>query len=257
MARMKVLVTGMSGLIGGSLRKHLEGRYELTALNRSAVEGVTCHQADIRDLDAIQPAFAGQDVVVHLAAMVSGGAADSDLQEMLDFNLKGTFNVFEAARRAGCKRVVFASSGATVAGYEKDEPYKSLAAGNYAALKDGWPMLTHLSPLRPLGLYGCSKAWGEDLARHFVDSSELSIVCVRIGRVNEEDKAGDSRTRAVWCSHRDICGLLEAAITAPPHLRYEIVFGVSNNRYSYRDMEHTHEVLGFVPQDSSDAFFKD
>jgi nucleoside-diphosphate-sugar epimerase len=256
MAKTKVLITGMSGLIGGALHRHLEGRYELTALNRRAVPGVTCHQADIRDLEAIQPAFQGQDVVVHLAAMVASGG-DLGLQDMLDFNLKGTFNVFEAARRAGCKRVIFASSGATVAGYEKDEPWKSLAAGNYAAVKGGWPVLTHASPLRPRGLYGCSKAWGEDLARHFVDSSGLSIVCVRIGRVNEEDKASDVRTRSVWCSHRDICGLLEAAILAPPHVKYEIVFGVSNNRYSYRDMEHAHEVLGFVPQDSADAFFKD
>ena len=56
-----VLVTGMSGLIGRALRKHLEGRYTLRALNRSAVAGVPCHQADIADLDAIQPAFAGVD----------------------------------------------------------------------------------------------------------------------------------------------------------------------------------------------------
>ena len=118
-------------------------------------------------------------------------------------------------------------------------------------------MVTHESPIRPRGLYGCSKAWGEALARHFVDSTDLSIVCVRIGRVNEEDKAEDPRTRTVWCSHRDICGLLEAAVNAPPSLRYDIVFGVSNNRYGYRDMKHTQESLGFVPQDSSDAFFND
>jgi nucleoside-diphosphate-sugar epimerase len=256
MAKTKVLITGMSGLIGGALRTHLEGRYELTALNRSAVQGVTCHRADIRDLAAIEPAFAGQDVVVHLAAMVSSGR-EMALQDMLDFNLKGSWNVFEAARKAGCKRVVFASSGATVAGYEKDEPYKSLAAANYGALKNGWPMLTCLDPVRPRGLYGCSKAWGETLARSFADSSELSIVCVRIGRVTADDKAADARTRMVWCSHRDICGLLEAAMLAPPSLRYDIVFGVSNNRYGYRDMEHTRDALGFAPQDSADAFFKD
>ena len=68
----KVLITGMSGLIGGLLRSHLEdvGGYELRALNRRPVEGVECFQADIGDLEAIKPAFAGQDVVVHLAAQV-------------------------------------------------------------------------------------------------------------------------------------------------------------------------------------------
>ena len=255
MAKTKVLITGMSGLIGGALRKHLEGRYELTALNRSAVAGVRCHRADIRDLAAIQPAFAGQEVVVHLAAMVSAGGPQS-LQEMVEFNLEGTYNVFEAARRAGCQRVIFASSGATIAGYEADEPYKSLAAGRYDAVQGGWPLVTHTSPVRPRGLYGCSKAWGEALARHFVDSSPLSILCIRIGRVTDDDRAGDLRTRTVWCSQRDICGLLEAAIVAPPGLRFAIVFGVSNNRYGYRDMQHTREVLGFAPQDSADTFFK-
>jgi NAD+ dependent glucose-6-phosphate dehydrogenase len=257
MAKTKVLITGMSGLIGSALRTHLEGRYELSALNRSAVAGVRCHRADIRDLEAIAPAFEGQEAVVHLAAKVSSGG-DTSLDDTLEFNHRGTWNVFEAARRAGCKRIVFASSGAVVAGYEGDEPYKSLVAGNYAAVKGGWPMLDHLSPIRARGLYGCSKAWGEAMARAYVDKNPpLSIVCVRIGRVNGENKASDPRTRSVWCSHRDICGLLEAAIVAPPSVRYDVVFGVSNNRYGYRDMKHAKEVLGFTPQDSADAFFKD
>jgi nucleoside-diphosphate-sugar epimerase len=254
MAKTKVLITGMSGLIGGALRTHLEGRYALTALNRRPVKGVTCHRADIRDLEAIRPAFVGQDVVVHLAAVVSSGGPVS-IDDMLEFNLRGTYNVFEAARQAGCKRVVFASSGATVAGYEQDEPYKSLAAGKYDALPGRWPMLTHESPVRPRGLYGSSKAWGEALARSVVDASDLSIVCVRIGRVNPENKAADPRTRTVWLSHRDCCALLEAAMVAPPSVRFDIVFGVSNNRYGYRDIAHTRDVLGWQPQDSADAFF--
>ena len=59
----KVLITGMSGLIGGLLKDHLieQGGYELTALNRSHVDGVNNHQADISDIDAISPAFEGQD----------------------------------------------------------------------------------------------------------------------------------------------------------------------------------------------------
>ena len=69
MAPRTVLVTGMSGLIGGALRRQLEGTYDLRALNRRAVPGVKCHQADIADLDAIAPAFEGVDTVVHLAAV--------------------------------------------------------------------------------------------------------------------------------------------------------------------------------------------
>ena len=66
MAEKKVLITGMSGLIGGIVRERLEGTYALSALNRRPVEGIECYQADIADLDSIQPAFEGVDVVVHL-----------------------------------------------------------------------------------------------------------------------------------------------------------------------------------------------
>src|SRR2546422_8835359 len=96
MARRSVLVTGMSGLIGGALRRHLEGTYTLSALNRRPLPGVRCHQADIADLDAIAPAFDGVDTVVHLAART--GESES-FDEILRANVIGTYNVFEAARR--------------------------------------------------------------------------------------------------------------------------------------------------------------
>ena len=123
-----VLVTGMSGLIGGAVRKHLAGRYELRALNRRPIEGVPCHQADVADLDGIQPAFKGVHAVVHLAASVGTHAP---FDEILRANVVGTYNVFEAARRAGVRRVVYASSGATVSGYEREMPYRALADGRY------------------------------------------------------------------------------------------------------------------------------
>src|ERR1051325_9574840 len=130
--RQVVLVTGLSGLIGGALRRHLDPAvWELRSLSRRAVEGVTSHRADIGDLDAIQPAFAGVDAVVHLAAAVGQPSFDVVLRA----NVIGTYNVFEAARRAGVKRVIFASSGATVSGWEREEPYRSLVAGRYEGLR--------------------------------------------------------------------------------------------------------------------------
>ena len=111
MTQQTVLITGMSGLIGSAVRARLQARYALRALNRRPVEGVSGHQADIADLDAIEPAFAGVDAVVHLAAFAHGNAT---WDEILHHNVMGTYNVFEAARRHGVKRVVYASSGATV-----------------------------------------------------------------------------------------------------------------------------------------------
>src|SRR5213593_3147533 len=249
MARSTVLVTGMSGLIGGALRSHLAARYELRALNRRPVEGVPCHQADVADLEAIQPAFKGVDAVVHLAASV-GMSAPFD--EILRANVVGTYNVLEASRRAGVRRVVYASSGATVSGYERDMPYRALAEGRYDAAP-AWTPLTHETPVRPAGLYGVSKVWGEALCRHYADAHGLSVICVRIGRVHAEDRPLSARDFSVWCSQRDIVRLLEHAVAAPASVRYDIVFGTSRNRWGYRDLEHPRTVLGWEPLDEAES----
>jgi nucleoside-diphosphate-sugar epimerase len=209
---------------------------------------VPCHQADIADLEAIQPAFAGVDVVVHLAALAGSPAA---LDALLAPNIVGPYNVFEAARRAGVKRVVFASSGATVSGYERDAPYSTLITSGQSGVSS-WEKLTHESPIRPAGLYGCTKVWGEALARHFADEHGLSVPCVRIGRVTARDRPTGPRELSVWCSQRDIVRMLEACIAAPPSLRFDIFFATSRNRWSYRDLEHARAVLGWEPVDAAE-----
>ena len=162
----KVLVTGMSGLIGGLLRDHLEklGGHELSALNRRPVEGVPCLQADIADLGAIKPAFEGIDVVVHLAAHTD----DDSWEGNLSGNIVGAYNVYEAARMAGVKRVIFASSGNAIRGFSLVEPYKAIAEGRYDDVPKDFNKITH-EQVRPEGVYGAAKVWGEALGRHFSD----------------------------------------------------------------------------------------
>ena len=250
MARRTVLVTGMSGLIGGVVRRRLEGRYDLRALNRRAVAGLPCHQADIADLDAIEPAFERVDTVVHLAAIAHGGTG-WDL--VLRHNVIGAYNVFEAARRRGVRRVVFASSGATVSGYERDAPYAALANGRYDEAR-AWPMLTHETPIRPAGLYGCSKVWGEALARHYADAYDLSAICLRIGAVTAEDRPLEARQFSVWCSQRDVAQMIERCIEAPDRVRFDVFYVVSDNRWSYRDLDHARDVVGYQPEDRAEDF---
>ncbi len=241
----KVLITGMSGLIGGLLRNRLEeaGGYELTALNRRPVEGVRTVQADISDLDAISPAFDGQEVVVHLAAELS-----EDWDALLATSIVGTYNVYEAARSSGVKRVVFASSGATIRGWGSVAPYEAIQAGRYKDVPDPWPKITHETMARPRGLYGASKVWGEALGRHFSDSYGLSVLCVRIGAVPADNRAGDAITAANFLSHGDVAGILQACIEAHPLLKYDVFFATSKNRWGYRDLEHPREVLAWEPQ---------
>ena len=245
----KILITGMSGLIGGVVRRHLEDRYQLTALNRRAVPDIECHLADIADLEAIQPAFTDVDTVVHLAALARG---DAPFDDILHHNIIGTYNVFEAARRAGVERIIAASSGAAVSNWERDMPYQALVQGRYDETPSNWENLTHETPVRPTGLYGCSKVWLEALGRHFSDTFDLSVICLRIGGVNREDKPRDARQFSVWCSQRDIAQMVERCIVAPASLRYDIFYAVSDNQWSYRDVEHARQQVGYEPRDAAE-----
>jgi uronate dehydrogenase len=247
MTMRRLLVTGLSGLIGGAFRQHVEGKYALRALNRRAVPGVETHRADLGDLAGIQPAFTDVDTVVHLAAAAGDHQAPEDIMRS---NVVGTYHVFEAARSASVKRVIFASSGATVAGWEREPPLSHLVAGRYADAGTVRP-LTHDTPLRPSGLYGASKVWGEALARHYADAYGMSMICLRIGRVKADDRPTTTRDAAVWCSQRDIVRMLEACVDAPPSLRFDVFYVVSNLRHGYRDIEHARAVLGWTPLDSA------
>ncbi len=235
----------MSGLIGSAVRRKLEGKFELSALNRRDIPDIPCHRANVSDLDAILPAFEDIDTVVHLAASIKG-----DWDEILQNNVVGTYNVFEAARRSGVKRIVYASSGSVIAGWEREHPYRAISRGEFDSVEDDFPKLTHETPLRPVQLYGCSKVWGEALARHFTDTTDLSVLCLRIGAVLEADRPSQSRHAPIWCSQRDIAGLVEACVNAPTDLKFDIFYAVSNNKWNYRDMSHSKDVLGFEPRDS-------
>ena len=144
---MRILVTGMSGLIGSATRSGLERDHELTALNRSDVDGVTTYRADITDFDAIRPAFDGQEVVVHLAA---NPGENYRWEQLRDTNIEGTRHVFQAAVEAGVTRVVFASSGATVAG----RSWPNCWPGR------GWPpRRTRCAPLAQSGRLRLRPSW--------------------------------------------------------------------------------------------------
>ena len=169
----------------------------MQALNRRAVEGFKTFQADIGDLDAIRPAFEGVDTAINmatyspkgiqhalgLASRISSVATADDVPGYISTNIVGAYNVYEAAREAGVRRVVYASAGASVFNYVTEEPYLSMAEGRWADVPPAPPMLTHLSPYRPNGVYGASKAWAEALGRAYSDLHGISVICVRVGHV--------------------------------------------------------------------------
>ena len=248
---MNILITGMSGLIGSLARRRLASGATLSALNRSAVDGVPTTRADLADYDAIRPAFDGQEVVVHLAAKAG---ENFTWDELLQTNVIGTRNVLTAAQDAGCRRVVFASSGATVSGWELVEPYKSIVEARYDDAPAAWPMIRHDMATRPTGVYGSTKVWGEAISRHVADTSAMSVICLRIGYVNAADRPARPRDYAVWCSQRDIAEAIAGCVNAPPDLHFDIAFATSRNRWGYRDLSHAESTIGFVPQDAAEDY---
>ncbi len=248
-----VLVTGMSGLIGSALKAEISSRYNLSALNRSEVKDVPTTRVSLDNFDGIRPAFSDIDTVVHLAAKISDEYGWDALNQV---NVVGTRNVLEAAQAAKVRRVVFVSSGATVAGWEKEEPYTALVSGRYDDLPEsGVPMITEQMAVRPANLYASTKVWGEALCRHYSDNHGLETICLRIGYANEKDQPENSRQRSVWNSQRDVVNAIELAMNLDMKNRFEVCFILSQNKYRYRSLDHAQEMLGYEPRDSADTFF--
>ncbi len=257
--KRRVLVTGAEGLIGSVVRRELGGRYDLVALTLTP-QSFPSHIADIADLAAIEPAFVGIDAVVHLAA---SPAVETPWEAILPNNLVGTYNVYEAARRAGVKRIVFASSNHAIGMYEVD------GVPDLYELDDP-RVYDQTVEVRPDSLYGVSKVYGEALGRFYADTYGLGVVCLRIGSVRAGDdplspevlssspalldlKTAEQRRkrmRATWLSRRDCAALIEAAIDAED-LRWAVVYGISNNPRRFWDIEHARELLGYTPEDAA------
>jgi len=265
---LRVLITGANGLIGNIVYAHLAAlshRYRPfgTARRRepsARINTAFCHipdeqlqLADLSDLAAVQRVVQGMDVIVHMAANASSNA---DWPSVLRDNIVSTYNVFEAARQAGVKRVIFASTNQVVFGYRDIEPYKSLFAGRFDGIdSNSYRPIHHTQPTRPLNDYAASKVQGEALAHLYAHAHGLSCLVLRIGWVTGDDKVPvrpGFNGGMLWCSQRDIVQLVERCIVAPPSLRFDVFFGHSRNRYNLVDIQHTIDVLGYAPADGAD-----
>ena len=162
---MRILITGAAGKIGRVLRKGLAGPYELMRLTDIVRldppgPGEECVIADLGDAPALERLCAGIDCVIHLAGI---SEEPTSWEEVLPANIVGSYHVFEAARRSGVRRVVYASSNHVVGFYRRDRTVGTQ------------------EPMRPDGVYALSKCFGEALGRLYADKHGLSVACLRIG----------------------------------------------------------------------------
>lgn len=270
--RKRILVTGVYGLIAGEVYLHVDGRtdeYEALGLGRRRKPSVRVADdrvlevpedrfftSDLSAVDVLTRAMEGVDTVVHMAATPDG---EADWETVLQSNVIGTRNVYEAAAAAGVKRVVAASSLMVYWGYlMQDEPFRAINEGRYDDIDPAdIPMLDHRSEPRPTSYYPASKVWAESLGRYYADLRGISVLCLRIGWVTGADyPANDTWGRSVWCSQRDIVQAVMCCVEAPTDLQYGIFNAISDNKYRFVDLEHARKVIGYQPQDSADAFFE-
>jgi UDP-glucose 4-epimerase len=261
---LKVHITGVYGLIGNLVYRHLSkqgNRYDVYGSGRRAISSDRADEAsivqlpsdhfmiaDLTDAKAISEAMRGMDAVLHIAAVPDPFAP---FQNILASNIVGTYNVLEACREAGVRRLVYASSIMISAGYHVyQEPYRAIRECRMQDIPETIPMITHLDPPRPTGPYSASKVWGEAICRTYADTHGISIVCLRIGYVNKEDYCRVAHGDSLWCSQRDVANIIELALIATEKPRFDICYGVSDNKYRWVDLEHARERLGYVPQDS-------
>lgn len=229
----RLLLTGAAGGLGRVLRPRLKAYCDVLRLSDiaelgSAAAGEELSQLGLQDAAAVHGLLEGVDAVVHLGGVSVEAAFDPILQA----NIVGTYNLYEAARKHGVKRVLFASSNHVTGFYRQDEVLDTNAVP------------------RPDGLYGVSKAFGENLARFYFDRYGIETACLRIGSSFPEPK--DRRMLATWMSFDDLERLVVSCLTAPL-VGYSVVYGMSNNRTQWWDNTKAKH-LGYVPQDSSEPF---
>jgi uronate dehydrogenase len=229
----KLLLTGAAGGLGRALRERLKVNCKVLRLSDRADVGAAGPAeevvlADLADPVAVDAMVKGVQAIVHLG----GVSVEGPFGPILQANILGVYNLYEAARKHGVKRVVFASSNHVTGYYRQSETINADA------------------PPRPDGLYGVSKAFGEDLSRFYFDRYGIETACVRIGSSFPEPK--DRRMLATWLSFDDLHRLITACLTTPV-LGHSIVFGMSGNAVTWWDNSKARHI-GYAPKDSSDIF---
>lgn len=229
----RLLVTGAAGTIGGLIRDGVAEFADIVRLSdvvdlglpRPGEEIVSC---DLTDADAVRNMVKDCDAILHFGGISTENRADL----IHKVNIEGTYSVYEAARKEGVKRILFASSNHVIGFHTRET------------------LLTASSPIRPDGNYGVSKAYGEALARLYWDKYGIETLIVRIGSCFPQPR--DRRMMATWMSAGDMLRLIGRMIDAP-RLGCPIVYGVSDNAESWWDNSET-AYLGWKPQDSSAQF---
>ena len=248
-----ILITGGAGLVGSVLTKGLKDKFNISILDIKKVDGVDSHTGDISNIDSIVPAFKGIDTVVHLAG---DRRVYGDWDSILNNNIIGLYNIYEAARLSGVKRVVFASSQHATGGFYDVEPYSFINDGKYEKLPTNYKPLDETCRIRPDSFYGASKSFGESMSSYYSDFHDISTINIRIGWViSDDDPTFSPASLNLWLSHRDIVQIIDLSINAPEEIKYDTFYATSDNYWKIWSIEKAKKILGYKPFDAAGSEF--
>lgn len=239
----KIGITGAAGNIGTTLRQGLSPDYALTLYDLKKPQAHSdrhCFTVDFSERSQLPGLFAGLDAVIHLAGDPRPNAPQS---LTLRNNFAATSYIFEEARTAGVKKVVFASSNY----YHEGAIIEALRQGSGA-------VITLDSNPTPHCLYGKSKVFGENVGRH-LSHFGVQFVALRIGWTVPEDSPrlyDGPYMRAIFCSKRDLVQAFSRALEVDAD--FLTAFAVSNNRHGVFALDETRKKLGFIPEDDADRY---
>jgi NAD+ dependent glucose-6-phosphate dehydrogenase len=245
-----LLITGAAGNLGSKLRRHLEGRFPLRLVDRDPRDDAAVLAAD---LSRWEPRWVEQFQGVHT---VFHFAADPMAQQawplLIAPNLDAAIHVFDAAVRAGVRRVVYASSNHVMGGY-KDDPEPAILTTDTPRPGARYVVDGEQRDSTP---YGSTKLFGERLGRCAHEAHGLSVLAVRLGWVRPGDNRAEDIPaereewfRLMWLSNRDFCHLMECCLEADPALGFAVLHGMSANTGMRWDLESTRRLVGYRPQD--------
>lgn len=228
-----ILITGAAGRLGSELRRGLAPlARRLRLADVAPVADVQPNEEalcfDLADEAATHAACRGVDAIVHFG----GVPLERPWEQILNANIRGSYHVYEGARKHGIRRVVYASSVHAI-GYHRLEDHIDADA-----------------PHRPDGLYGLSKCFTEDLARLYWDKFGIETAALRI--FSSFPEPADRRMLWSWLSFADCIRLVTAALTAP-RVGFTLSFGLSDNAVNPVDNRRAAH-LGYVAQDNTEAF---
>ncbi len=239
--RRRVLVTGAAGNIGAYFAEHSQSRYDLRLMvhhNDQDAEALRAFgevvTGDLGNLERMKELCQGVDTILHLAADADPSAP---WQSLLEKNIVGTYHTFVAAKAAGCRRVIYASSIHAVSGYPADVQVKTS------------------EPVNPGDMYGVTKCFGEALGRYMAEQEGLSVIALRIGAsqpIEAAQQEGSIGMLDAFVSQRDLNQLIERCIDVE-NLRFAILQGISNNRFKRLDISDARALVGYDPQDDLTA----